>query len=472
MMKKMIGNADAILSHGEIEARRVVLELTEKTLQRLNSYERIKAIMKRDGDLLTIGTRQWDLSTKRNVYLLGAGKACNAMAMAVDEVLGDRLSRGIAIVKILEPEDVFTKTEVIVGGHPIPNEQGYKASLAMLDLIDKATKDDLFIVVISGGSSALMSCPIEGLSLEEEMVTTDIALKAGMNILELNSIRRHISRTNGGMLAKRIQGRGAEMIGIGISDMVGLPPTGDIRIPASNYQGTPIGPDYTTLAEARRVIRAYDLEDRLPRRVVEYLHGCGEEGETPKAFPDNTYYLINTLPDACLVAKAVADEMGYHAHILTTFLEGESKEAGRFLAALARQIQTYETPFAPPCIILCGGETTTRIADNSLIKGHGGPSQELTASFALAGSMTKGVAVLSIDSEGTDGTTPVAGGITDSKTLAAAQKAGIDLNEALKGHATYEALSAIGDVVMTGNTGTNLCDFNAMYVSKLNHSEG
>ncbi len=463
-MADVIKNKGQILSHGAAEGKRLVLELTERTLDRLNSYHRIKSLMRLEGDTLHIGTKSWDLSQKRHIYLVGAGKACNHMAKAVDEVLGDRLTDGIVIVKILEDTDTYNRTRVVVGGHPIPNEDGYKASLEILKLVDNAGPDDLFIGVISGGSSALMSCPIEGLTLEEEMETTDIALKAGMNILELNAIRRHISQTNGGMLAKRIAARGAELIGFGISDLVGMSPTSDIRIPSTNYNGTPMGPDFTTLDEARRVIRAYDLVDLLPQKVVEYLMNCGEEGETPKAFPNNTYFYINTLPDSCIYAKEIAEEMGLNAVILTSFLEGESKEVGRFMAALARQIQTYGTPVKPPCVILSSGEVTTKITDNSTIKGHGGPSQELTASFAIAAAQTKGACMLSIDSEGTDGTTPVAGAITDSLTSKRAKEAGIDLDEALKGHATYEALSALGDIVMTGNTGTNLCDFNVMYI--------
>lgn len=161
---------------------------------------------------------------KRHVYLLGAGKACNHMAMAVDEILGDRLTRGIAIVKVAEPTDHFQNTEVYVGGHPLPNQAGYEACLKILDLVDHAGPDDLFIVVISGGSSALMSCPIEGITLEDEIKTTDVMLKSGAGIYEINAIRRHISAMNGGMLAKRIQNVGAELIGFGISDAVGTPP--------------------------------------------------------------------------------------------------------------------------------------------------------------------------------------------------------------------------------------------------------
>ena len=466
-MNQKIRNRDQILSHGDVESRRIVLDITEKTLQKLDARGRIKSIMRLDGDMLHIGVKSWDLSKKRNVYLLGAGKACNHMAMAVDEILGNRLTRGIAIVKIAEETDVFNKTEVYVGGHPLPNKEGYRACLKMLELVDNAGTDDLFIVVISGGSSALMSCQIEGVSLEDEIVVTDVMLKSGANIYEINAIRRHISQFNGGMLAKRIEARGAELIGFGISDGMGSPATGDIRIPYAAYKSTPMGPDTTTLEDARRVIRDYNVADRLPKNVVDYLMNVGPEGETPKAFPNNTYYLINTLPDSCIYAKRFAEEMGIHAVILTSYLEGESRDVGTVFASIAREIQAYGNPVSAPCMVLASGEATTKILDNSEITGHGGPSQEETLSFAFTADKAKGVCLLSIDSEGTDGTTPVAGGITDSQSLKAARSKGIDVFAALRGHACYEALSAMDDVVFTGNTGTNLCDFNIMYVPKI-----
>jgi len=466
-MNQKIRNRDQILSHGDVESRRIVLDITEKTLQKLDARGRIKSIMRLDGDMLHIGVKSWDLSKKRNVYLLGAGKACNHMAMAVDEILGNRLTRGIAIVKIAEETDVFNKTEVYVGGHPLPNKEGYRACLKMLELVDNAGTDDLFIVVISGGSSALMSCPIEGVSLEDEIVVTDVMLKSGANIYEINAIRRHISQFNGGMLAKRIEARGAELIGFGISDGLGSPATGDIRIPYAAYKSTPMGPDTTTLEDARRVIRDYNVADSLPKNVVDYLMNVGPEGETPKAFPNNTYYLINTLPDSCIYAKRFAEEMGIHAVILTSYLEGESRDVGTVFASIAREIQAYGNPVSAPCMVLASGEATTKILDNSEITGHGGPSQEETLSFAFTADKAKGVCLLSIDSEGTDGTTPVAGGITDSQSLKAARSKGIDVFAALRGHACYEALSAMDDVVFTGNTGTNLCDFNIMYVPKI-----
>lgn len=466
-MVKKIKNSDAILSHGDSKSKQIVLDIAENVLQRLDAYQRIKSIMSLDGNILHIGEKSWDLSKKRHVYLIGAGKACNHMAMAVDEVLGERLTKGIAIVKISEDTDVFKKTDVYIGGHPLPNEEGLLACKEILKLVDASGPDDLFIVVISGGSSALMSCPIDGITLQDEIDTTDIMLKSGANIFEINAIRRHISQMNGGMLAKRIQAVGAELIGFGISDAVGSPATKDIRKPYLKYKGTPMGPDQTTLEEARRVIRDYQVEDRLPKAVVEHVMNAGPEYETPKAFPKNTYFLLNTLPDSCIYAKETAEAMGLNVMILSSFLEGESRDAGTFFASIAREIQTYGNPIKAPCVILSSGETTTKILDNSGIKGHGGPGQELTASFAITAAKTRGCCMFSIDSEGTDGTTTVAGGITDSQSYRTSLEKGVDLYAALRGHACYEALNQIGDVVFTGNTGTNLCDFNILYVPEI-----
>nr|WP_318384307.1 DUF4147 domain-containing protein [uncultured Enterobacter sp.] len=464
---KKIRNAAHLLASGDIASREIVLAIAEGTLARLDSYHRIRSIMRLDGDTLWIGSRSWDLRKKRNVYLFGAGKACNHMAMAVDHVLGDRLTQGIAIVKIHEETDRFHRTEVFVGGHPLPNEVGYQASKKIIEIIDNACADDLFIVAISGGSSALMSCPRDGITLQDEIDTTDVLLKSGAGIVEINAVRRHISALNGGMLAKRIQDAGAELIGFGISDAVGSPATGDIGVPYAAYKSTPIGPDATTLDDARATLRNFDVTDRLPKSVVDYLMNAGPEAETPKAFPDNTYFLINTLPDSCLYAREVCAEKGIPAMILTSFLEGESRDAGTVMASLVREIQTYGNPIKPPCVLLSAGEVTTQILDNSVIKGHGGPGQEMTVSFAIAAAKTPGACLLSIDSEGTDGTTHVAGGITDSTTLHTAQAMGLNLWQALREHSCYEALEALGSTVFTGNTGTNLCDLNILYIPAL-----
>lgn len=461
---KKIRNSEEICSQGDVASRRIVLDIADRTLDRLDSYKRMRAIMRMERNVLHIGTASWDLAKKRNVYLFGAGKACNHMAMAVDHVLGDRLTKGIAIVKVAEEADRFHRTEVFVGGHPLPNEEGHRASRKIIELVDQAGPEDLFICVISGGSSALMSCPIDGISLQDEIDATDVLLKSGAGIYEINAVRRHISALNGGMLAKRIQDVGAELIGFGISDAVGNPATADISVPYAAYKSTPIGPDATTLDDARATINNRNLADRLPKTIVDHLMNAGSEAETPKAFPDNTYFLLNTLPDSCIYAKEICDEMGIPAMIVSSFLEGEARDAGTFFAAMAREIQTYGNPIKAPCVLLSSGEVTTLIEDSSIIRGHGGPGQEMAVSFAITAAKTQGACLMSIDSEGTDGTTKVAGGISDSTTLGAAAAKGINLFHSLREHSCFEALEPLSSAIFTGNTGTNLCDLTILYV--------
>src|SRR5271169_6373139 len=189
----VIKNSHKLGSVGAIPARRMLLEITEAVMQSLDSHRIIGEILKLEGDVLRIGGRRWELRSKHRLYVLGAGKAANAMARAVEEVLGDRITQGLVIVKQLEADDSLPHIELVVGGHPIPNEAGLLASRRMLEIIDQATPDDLFISLISGGSSALMNCPVSGISMEEEQEATEALLKSGARILEINAVRRHIS---------------------------------------------------------------------------------------------------------------------------------------------------------------------------------------------------------------------------------------------------------------------------------------
>ncbi len=462
---KKIRNQEILLSHGITDSRRIVLDVTEKVLQKLDAFERIKSFMLLEDNILHIGNRQWDLSQKHHIYVLSAGKAANHMAMAAESVLGERLTRGVAIVKILEDTDRFTRTEVFVGGHPLPNFEGVRGCRCMLEIVDQAGPDDLFLVLISGGSTALCGYPVEGITLEEKMAATDTMLKSNMRVQDINVIRGHLSQMNRGRLGQRIEKRGAEIISLNIWDALDWPPIEDYGEPVSML-GTPVGPDASTFADARRIISQNGLTGRLPASVERYITNGTEAQETPKSIARATYFMLNILADSCRYAVEAAEEMGIRHLVLTTSLEGESKDAGMVLAGIAKEILRYGRPIAPPCLVFSAGETTTRIVDNASIIGHGGPSQEMTVGFAIVAQEAPGVCLLSIDTEGTDGTTLMAGGITDSTTYRQALASGIDLAAALRGHATYEALTALGDCVFTGNTGTNLCDFNVLYIPK------
>lgn len=458
-----IRNYDTLLRNGDVEAREKVLRLMDAVLREVDAEKRIGEIMRLDGDILTVGECRWDLRTKNRIYLFGAGKACNAMAQAVSNILGERITKGIIAVKIAEPWDHYCNTDVYVGGHPLPNAEGMEAAKKILAMIDQADADDLFISVISGGSSALLTYPVAGISLEEEIAAQDLLLKSGAKILEINAVRRHISRTNGGRLAERVNAKGAELINLMVGDGVGRPPTADRGVPVEFF-GTPVAGDSTTIRDARAMIKNYDLAGKLPRSIVDFIMDDSRIRETPKKFGENVVtFLIGSVGDSCEAAVVAAKAMDVPVMVLSTYLEGESREAGCVLSSIVREIRHLHRPIAPPCFVVCAGETTTSIQSPPL--GVGGPSQELTLGLAIGIRNMDGVAGASIDTEGTDGTTRYAGGLVDGQTINRLEAQNISVFEALRNHAAGNALLAIQDTIFTGNTGTNLCDFNVLYIA-------
>lgn len=344
----IIKNYENLLSQGDEAARRVLLKTAEGALGSLNSYAVLKKSFKITGSHLCFGENQWDLSGKRNIYVVGGGKAANAMARAVEEILGDRITSGIVAVKHLEPDDRLKKIELISAGHPLPDADSLRASQNMLQLVEQAAPDDLFIGLISGGSSALLSLPVAGISLEDEIACTRELLASGARILEINAVRRHISAINGGRLAQAVEQRGAEMINFIISDGVGNAPLTDPLRPA-RFCGTPVAPDASTFADAAEVLNKYDLRGKVPRTVVEYIDKAAAYQETPKSFGDRVcHFVVQRVADGPVAALEAAKSQGLPAFILTTVLQGESREAGTFLACVAKEVANNRRPFAPP----------------------------------------------------------------------------------------------------------------------------
>ncbi|WP_130862077.1 glycerate kinase [Bacilliculturomica massiliensis] len=459
-----IKNTDEITSHGYAEAKRNLLALTDGVLQKLDARKRLHEMMHREGNRLIIGKRSFDLDQFENIYAFSSGKAGNHIARAFEDILGDYLTLGITIIKIKDEEDVYQKTEIYVGGHPLPNEEGIRGCQRMIDVAEQMGPKDLLLLGLTGGCSALMGYPVKGTTLDDLQEATDVMLKAGMWVMDINDIRGHLSRMSRGRLGQHI--KGAKILCFEIWDAVGLDTITDYTEPVP-IMGTPVGYDTITFEDIKKIIHKYGIQDKLPKNIANYLLNYDPAEETPQEMTNDVdYYIVNTLPDSGKAALEVAEEMGINAYVLTTYTEGESKDYGTFMGSLAKEIVKNDRPFKAPCFVISAGETTTSIEDNSTIKGHGGPSQEMAVAFAIAADGLKNTCLLSIDSEGTDGTTPVAGGITDGTSMETALKNGIDLREALSAHAAYEALSRMGDTVLTGNTGTNLCDFNVLYVGK------
>lgn len=458
-----IKNLERLCSRGDVGSRKVVLEVLEAALRQLDAYPLIRKLLQLDGSVLRIGNHLWDLKQKRKIFVIGAGKAGNAMARAVEETLEEWISCGLVIVKYLEEKDRLRRIELVRGGHPIPNEEGYRATQRLLKMVEEAGPGDLFIGLISGGSSALMNCPVAGITIDEEMKVTEELLKCGARILEINAVRRHISCTNGGRLAQKIDAKGAEMINLIISDSVGQRRTMNPAEPAEFF-GTPVAPDPTTLRDGRMVIEKYGLSSRIPRAVLEYFERDDPGQETPKSFSKRIHHFVISRPaDACEAALRAARQKGYPATVLTTLLEGESREAGVFLAAVAKEVALNHRPLSPPCVLIAGGETTTKVDGST---SAGGPSQELTLGFSLEIAGRRGVCIGALDTDGTDGPTANAGGIGDGTTLERATRKGLDVYQRLKHHESAHVLETLGDEIVTGNTGTNVCDLNVIFVGK------
>ena len=279
--------------------------------------------------------------------------------------------------------------------------------------------------------------------MAEEIACTKELLASGARILEINAVRRHISAINGGRLAQAVERRGAQMINFIISDGVGNAPLTDPLRPA-RFCGTPVAPDNSTFADAAEVLNKYDLRGKIPQTVVEYIDKAGSCQETPKSFGERIcQFVIQRVADGPAAALKVAESQGPPAFVLTTVLQGESREAGTFLACVAKEVANNRRPFAPPCLLIAGGETTTAIDGQS---GLGGPSQELALGFALEIAGQAGICLCALDTDGTDGPTELAGGLVDGFTMERASRQGINLFHCLKNHDSHQAFESLATV--------------------------
>lgn len=457
-----IRNTDALRKAGNAAVRQPLLDIANETLQTLNSARLIPTLMRVDGTRLIIGECSWDLARYARIFVIGAGKAGNHMARAVDAILGERISWGLVVVKQLEEADKSVRhIELALGGHPYPNRSGWEATRKILAKLEGCDAQTLVLTVFSGGSSALMNYPVEGVTLEEERELTKLLLTAGANILEINTVRRHVSAVNGGRLAQRLASTGAEVVNLVLSDRVDDKAVGTPSVPVS-YTGTQIGLDPTTFDDARVILRRYNLEEKIPASILAHLANAAGTPETPKApLPRQHTFVIQGLTDACDAALDSAKKAGIPAYVLTSVLEGDSRQAGFFLGAIAREIRYHQRPFPSPCLLIAAGETTVRIDGPA---GLGGPSQELAAAFAHQIDGLKDIAIIALETEGTDGPTTLAGALTDDTTASRARREGQNLLDALKFHDCCPLLTRLNDHLVTGNTGTNLCDLNLVYI--------
>ncbi|MEA5115146.1 MAG: glycerate kinase [Geobacteraceae bacterium] len=390
------------------------------------------------------------------LLVIGFGKASVPMARAMEENLGDLITGGAVVTKY-EHGSRHGLTNICVheAGHPIPDENGLNGTEALLELANIADEKTLVVVLISGGGSALFVSPFQGIALEEKQETTSLLLKAGAEIHELNTVRKHISRVKGGRLAEIL--RPALSVSLILSDVIG----DSLDVIASG----PTSPDSTTFADALYILVKYDLAERAPMSVINLLEKGlrGLVPDTPKKgspiFHKVENVIIGSNRLALDAAKRSADAMGMRSEILSAEISGEAAQAGRKLAAKALAAKRGKGNGSPVCLV-SGGETTVTVTG----AGIGGRNMELALAFAAEIEGIHGITLLSAGTDGTDGPTDAAGAIVDGMTVTRAKSLGLDPDEYLRNNDSYNFFLKCGGLFVTGPTGTNVMDIQIVVI--------
>ena len=397
-------------------------------------------------------------------WVIGAGKAGGSMAQAVEALWPqDAPMQGLVVTRYHHipplPETLKglkQRIEIIEAAHPVPDAAGLQAAQRMLGMLQGLSKDDLVLCLISGGGSALLTLPADGLTLEDKQRINKALLSSGANILEMNCVRKHLSRIKGGRLAAACAP--ARVVTLTISDVPGDDP--------SVIASGPTVPDLTTCADALAILQRYGIE--LPSVVQAHL----ESGalETPKpgdpAFNGHEVHMIATPQQSLEAAAVAARAAGLNAYILSDEIEGESREVGKVHAALARATARGTGAFEKPCVILSGGETTVTIKKQPVAtpKGRGGRAGEFCMGLALALQGQGSVYAIAADTDGIDGIEDNAGAFVAPDTLERATAKGLKLTDHLDHNDAYGYFDALGDLVVTGPTHTNVNDFRALLI--------
>lgn len=427
------------------------MDILQHALRAVDPGRAVERQLRLEGDALRVGQQVHRLDEARAVWVVGGGKAGRPMANALESVLGARIRGGRVNVQA-EAAGASQGGRIALhpAGHPIPQPSGVEGARAMAELLAGAEPGDLVVCLLSGGASALLTWPVEGVSLEDFQRLTDLLLRSGATIAQINAVRKHSSRLGGGQLARLADG--ATLLTLTLSDVVGDPP--DV------IGSGPTVPDPSTFADAWGVLESYDLLERVPASVRTHLDRGrrGELPETPKPgdplFDRAHYVLVGRNLDACQAAAERSRERGYGSLVLTTRLEGEARLVGRLLGGLALGMLREGLPLPPPACLVAGGETTVTVRGDGL----GGRNSELALAAAIALRGEPGAMVVSFATDGIDGPTDGAGAMAGGATVQRGQERGMDAWDHLDRNDSYRFFDALGDLIRTGVTETNVND--------------
>lgn len=442
------------------ESRSNVNEIFLSAIAAVNPASAVHARLKRQKNILCLTDNHhpkltYNLNNYNHIYIVGAGKATAPMAKAAEDILGNDIRSGCIIVKYGYKEKL-SRTQIIEAGHPLPDENGLSGAKEIIRLLSNAGEKDLIISLMSGGGSSLLSLPADPLTLTELQIVSSLLIKRGATINEINAVRKHLSRVKGGRLAKIAYP--ATVINLMISDVVG-------NDPATIASG-PFVADGSTFEDSLKTIRKYRLTDSIPEDVLTRLIAGtrGDIEETPKendpAFKKISNAVIAANRDALQAAKQTAEHMGYHAVILSSLFEGDTKEMAFFHSRIALEIHHASHPVNPPACIISGGETTVQVRG----KGLGGRNMEFAMHSAVFIDGYNKITMASIGSDGTDGPTDAAGAVADGASLRRAREMGLSPTKYIQRNDSYHFFEALNDLIITGPTNTNVMDIRIMLI--------
>lgn len=424
-----------------------------KAVKRHLSMQGSDLILSRDGDEI----KSLNLDNFEKIFVVGAGKATSAMARAVEEILGDRISAGCVCVKHGHVADL-KYVEQVEASHPIPDNEGLKGAEKIYNIIKGADKKDLIISLISGGGSALMPLPHNSIKLEDKQKTTDLLIKSGATIHEINGVRKHLSRLKGGNMARAAYP--ASVINLMISDVVG----DDMDVIASG----PFVPDTTDYGTALQVLDRHRLRKSIPISVRMHLES-GAAGKIPEnphvgdhIFSVVTNMIIASNFLALKAAKDEAEKLGYRSIILSSLIEGDTAETARWHCRIAKEIAATGNPLPRPACVISGGETTVKVIGS----GRGGRNMEFAMHAVKGIAGMENMLIASIGTDGTDGPTEAAGALSTGETMMRIQENSLNINEFIKDNNSYQLFSALGDLIITGPTNTNVMDIRIIMAGK------
>jgi glycerate 2-kinase len=448
-------NYGELTAHGQSAVRRDALQIIRDGICRGAAPDLgTRAIVKVEGDLLQVGDLSFPLHAFEHIYVVGAGKGSFPIAVALEEILGDRINGGVVVVKEGEKRRL-KRIEIMEAGHPIPNEASVSGGRKVLDVARRAGAADLVFAAVTGGASALITLPPEGITLADIQRVNELLLKCGGTINDINKVRKHLCLLKGGRLVSHIQPAQAVTFTLQTSPEGGMP-WPDLCLA-----------DPSTFQDAIDVLHLFDIWDHVSANVRAYLQeGLKHpEWETVKNLSGfkAALFSVGSPASACEAAAVAAEKLGYQPVILSTHLEGESIDVGICLAGIAKEVLRYDRPFPKPCALITGGETTVTIRDHH---GSGGPNQEVALAFAFNLGNKPNICCISIDTDGTDGPTQIAGGISDGQTMDRAQAVGLNIAEDLRHHNSAGALTRLGDAIVTGHTGTNVMNLRVIVIGQ------